>query len=140
MYRRILVAYDGSAGARKALDVGLDLAQRLGADLATLAVEERLPHYAATVGEMAEEKASRDRYFADLQAEVSERGQDRGLATHTEVRAGQAARVTTHYAAEGRFDLLIVGHKGHSDVWGLFMGSTADKISRHAPCSVLIVR
>jgi len=40
----------------------------------------------------------------------------------------------------GRYDLVVVGHAGHSHVWGSFMGTTAEKVSRHAPCDVLIVR
>lgn len=139
MYRRILVAYDGSEGAKKALATGIALASEWGSELRTLSVEERLPHYAATVGEMDEEKEWRDRYFAELQAAAVEQAWERGVQVRTEVQVGQAARVITDYAKAGGFDLLIIGRKGHSGVWGTFMGSTADKISRHAPCSVLIV-
>jgi hypothetical protein len=35
---------------------------------------------------------------------------------------------------------VVIGHTGHSGVWGLFLGTTAEKVSRHAACSVLIVR
>jgi nucleotide-binding universal stress UspA family protein len=140
MYRRILVAYDGSEGSRKALDAGIALAGVFGAELRALSVEEHLPRYAATVGEMDEEKAERDRYFRELQARAVDLARERGLHIGTEVRTGQAARVIAEYAQEGRYDLLVIGHSGHSEVWGGFLGSTADKIVRHAPCSVLIVR
>jgi len=43
-------------------------------------------------------------------------------------------------AQEGKFDLILVGHSGLSGVWAKFLGTTAEKVSRHAPCSVLIVR
>jgi nucleotide-binding universal stress UspA family protein len=36
--------------------------------------------------------------------------------------------------------LVVVGHTGHSGVWGRFLGTTAEKVSRHAAGSVLIVR
>lgn len=140
MFHRIVIAFDGSPGARRALTVGLDLARELGAAVWVLSVEEYLPHYAATVGEVLEEKDERDRYFAALQAEATAMGRERGLAVRTEIRAGQAARAITAFAEEERADLLVIGHSGHSEVWGRFMGSTADKISRHAPCSVLVVR
>ncbi len=35
-------------------------------------------------------------------------------------------------------DLIVLGHSGHSAVWGRFLGTTAEKVSRHAHCSVLI--
>jgi nucleotide-binding universal stress UspA family protein len=43
-------------------------------------------------------------------------------------------------AERHRADLIVVGHSGHSSVWGRFLGSTAEKTGHHAPCSVLIVR
>jgi nucleotide-binding universal stress UspA family protein len=35
---------------------------------------------------------------------------------------------------------LIIGHRGHSGIWGRLLGTTADKVVDHAPCSVLVVR
>jgi predicted RNA-binding Zn-ribbon protein involved in translation (DUF1610 family) len=56
MFQKILLAYDGSSGAKRALDVALELAKVASAELWALAVEERLPQYAATVDEVKEEK------------------------------------------------------------------------------------
>lgn len=44
------------------------------------------------------------------------------------------------YALEVGADLLIIGHSGHSGIWGRLLGTTADKVVDHAPCSVLVVR
>ncbi|HXG02568.1 MAG TPA: universal stress protein [Candidatus Binatia bacterium] len=52
MFRRILVAYDGSESALAALQVGVALCGALGSDLASISVEEHLPRYAATLGEV----------------------------------------------------------------------------------------
>ena len=52
MYRRILVAYDGSEGARAALKQGIALAKALNAELSCVLVEEHLPHYAASISEV----------------------------------------------------------------------------------------
>jgi nucleotide-binding universal stress UspA family protein len=139
MYRRILVAYDGSAGAKRALIAAAALAEEWGSELCALWVEEHLPHYAATVGEVDEEKAVQDRYFGQLQVEAIALGREHGVQVRTEERIGQPARVVTDFAQELGSDLLVIGRSGHSEVWGRFLGSTADKISRYAPCAVLIV-
>jgi nucleotide-binding universal stress UspA family protein len=43
-------------------------------------------------------------------------------------------------ARDAEPDPLFVGHSGHSGLWGTFLGTTADKVVRHAPRSVFIVR
>ena len=58
----------------------------------------------------------------------------------TLLRPGQPAQTIVEVAKEGKFDLVLVGHTGLSGVWAAFLGTTAEKVSRHAPCSVLIVR
>lgn len=88
---------------------------------------------------MDEEKALQDRYFGQLQAEAIALAQVHGVRVRSEARIGQPARVVTDFAREVGSDLLVIGRSGHSEAWGRFMGSTADKISRHAPCAVLIV-
>lgn len=139
MYQHILVAYDGSDGAKRALLAAMRLAAGWKREIRVLWIEERLPHYAATVGEMDEEKALQDRYFATLEADALALGRQHEVQVYTAVRVGQAARTITAFAEEQGADLLVIGRTGHSGVWGRFMGSSADKISRHAPCSVLIV-
>ena len=44
------------------------------------------------------------------------------------------------HADEGGYDLIIVGHSGHSELWGRLLGDTADRIADHAHCSVLVVK
>jgi nucleotide-binding universal stress UspA family protein len=63
-----------------------------------------------------------------------------GVLVETEVLLGHPAQQIVQAAQEHHVDLIVVGHSGHSGVWGMFLGTTAEKVSRHAPCSVLIVR
>jgi nucleotide-binding universal stress UspA family protein len=53
---------------------------------------------------------------------------------------GHAAQRVVEFARKEGADLIVIGHSGHSSVWGTFLGTTADKIVRHAACSVLVVR
>src|SRR6266542_3603770 len=52
MFKRILVAYDGSEGAQAALRMGIGLAKSPGTELYSISVEEHLHRYAATIGEV----------------------------------------------------------------------------------------
>jgi nucleotide-binding universal stress UspA family protein len=66
MFRKILVANDGSENAFRALEVAVDLARRYGAELHQLSVEEHLPHYAASLGEVLEAQREELDYFDEV--------------------------------------------------------------------------
>jgi len=140
MYRKILLAYDGSQGAKMALAAALGLAQVHRAQLWALAVEEKLPRFSGTIDEVQEEKEFANQHYGKLLAEAREEAAKAGLELKTLLRPGHAAQTILQVAREGVFDLIVVGHSGLSGVWAMFLGTTAEKVSRHAPCSVLIVR
>lgn len=140
MFRKILLAYDGSAGARRALEVALELAHVSHADLWALAVEERLPHYAATIDEMEEAKEFANRYYQEALSVAYLQALRAGVELKSEIRAGHAAHTIIDFTKEGGFDLVVLGSSGHSNVWEMFLGTTAEKVSRHVPCTVLLVR
>ena len=45
----------------------------------------------------------------------------------------------SEFAAAGRFDLVVLGHRGHF-LRDHLLGSTADRVAENAPCPVMIVR
>ena len=63
-----------------------------------------------------------------------------GVELKSEIRAGHAACTIVDFTKEGGFDLVVLGSSGHSKVWVMFLGTTAEKVSLHIPCTVLIVR
>ncbi|HYU71610.1 MAG TPA: universal stress protein [Ktedonobacteraceae bacterium] len=140
MYRKILVAYDGSKGARKAFEAALQLAETFQAELWALGVEEHLPHFAATIDEMEEEKSFANHYYEECLDIASAQAMKKGVKLKPLIRAGHVAHTILEVTREGRFDLLVMGHSGRSEAWTAFLGTTAEKVSRHAPCTVLIVR
>lgn len=140
MFHKILVAYDGSAGSQRALTVALELTKQFGSELWALAVEERLPHAVATIDEIQEEKELADRFYGEKLAEARTRAMAEGVDFRTEIRGGHAARTIVDFVKDGAFDLVVLGHSGHSAVWATFLGTTAEKVSRHVPCTVMLVR
>ena len=140
MYRKILLAYDGSEGANRALEVGVQLAQIHGAELSAVAVEEKLPRFSGTIDEVQEEKQFANEQYGKLLEAAKVKAKEAGIELKTLMRPGHPAQTIVAVAKEGKFDLVLVGHTGLSGVWAAFLGTTAEKVSRHAPCSVLIVR
>jgi nucleotide-binding universal stress UspA family protein len=63
-----------------------------------------------------------------------------GVSVNTHARQGGPADVILHVAEEQNADLVIVGNKGMSGAKRFLLGSVPNKVSHHAPCSVLIVR
>lgn len=140
MFKKILLAYDGSEGANRSLEAGIELARVHQAELWALAVQERLPRFSGTMDEVQEEKAFANQHYGQLLEVARTKAQDAGLELKTLMRPGHPAQTILQAAKEGKFDLILVGHSGLSGVWAAFLGTTAEKVSRHAPCSVLIVR
>ncbi len=140
MFRKILLAYDGSAGADRALALGIELTQVHQGELWALAVEERLPRFPGTMDEVKEEKQLADQHYRQLLAKAQAQARQAGLELKALLRPGHAAQTIVQVAQEGKFDAVLVGHSGLSGVWAKFLGTTAEKVSRHAPCTVIIVR
>jgi nucleotide-binding universal stress UspA family protein len=140
MFKKILLAYDGSEGAGKGLKAGIKLAKVHQAELCALAVEEKLPRFSATIDEVQEEKEFADQQYGKILKVAEALAKEAGVDLRTMVRPGHPAKTIVGVAKEGKFDLILVGHSGLSEVWARFLGTTAEKVSRHAPCSVLIVR
>lgn len=140
VYRKILVPLDGSRGPWKAFRKALLLAEDAGSQVAVLSVKEHLPRYAATVGEVDEELQRGNEYFARLQSQARELAAERGLRLAAATVVGHVARSIVEYAREQNFDLITIGHIGHSGIWGTLLGSTTDRVVEHAHCDVLVVR
>ena len=140
MFTKILVAYDGSEGAKAALRIGVGLGKSLAAELHSISVEEHLPHYAATIGEVQDAKERVDEYFRVLAKEARDQAALAGVELQTMIRQGHEVESIVSYAREGGFNLLLAGYHGHSRIFERVMGSTAQSIVRLSPCSVLLAK
>lgn len=140
MFRKILVANDGSEGAKKAVRAAIDLAKRYQAELHELSVEEHLPHYAATVGEVLESKQEAADYFRKITAESQRVAQASGVTLRSHVMPGHEVETIVTFAKDHGFDLLVIGFMGHSKIFGRIWGSTSQNLTKLSPCTVLVVK
>ena len=138
-FQKILVAIDGSPGGQKALETAIELAKLTRASLHALAVEGKLPAYAATIGEVDEVKREKDVFFETIARLAQDQAREEGIEIGVDVRPGHAAELIVRHAQEGSFDLVVVGHKGHF-LEDYLLGSTADRVAHHAVCPVMIVK
>jgi nucleotide-binding universal stress UspA family protein len=141
MFKKILVGLDGSDASWHALQAALRVSNLEQApEIWVVSVEERLPHMPELIDELEEEKNRVNAVFEKVQQKAVEIASEAGVAIKTQKVVGHAAQGLVRFAEEGRFDLIVLGHSGVSGVWGRFLGGTADKVVRHAPCDVLVVR
>lgn len=142
MYKRILMAYNGSEAGQKALLDCADIAQWSQATLFLVAV---MPLYMGMIGvesgvyspELMEDEKLK--YQATLDEGVR-RLADKGYQAKGEVLVGETVDEITQYARKMEVDLIVVGHK-HLDSWAArwWRGSVSSSLIEHSPCSVLVV-
>ncbi len=140
MFEHLLIAIDGSDSSLTAAEAAIDLAAKLHARLDMLSVEETPPRYISAHEETTREHTAALAYFERLHAPLRRKAEQRGVQVQSNVRSGHEGQVMLDYLVTESCDLLVLGYQGHSGVWGAFLGSTADKVMTHAPCSTLIMR
>ena len=142
MYKRILLAYDGSDAGQKALLDCQDLAQWSGSELSLIAVMPSAMSFVGLEGGVYDielEEREKKKYRAVLD-EGLRRLSDAGYSAKGELVAGEAIDEITRSARKMEADLIVVGHK-HLDSWAArwWRGSISGALIEHAPCSVLVV-
>ncbi|KAA0011234.1 universal stress protein [Billgrantia pellis] len=146
MFHSILVPVDGSEGAKKALDVACQLADRADATLHILHIPEELSHETTLVwgiGAIAVEASRQER--EDIGHQVVEKAAEiaRSLGVtkiETVIGQGDPARTIVSEARRRGVDAIVMGSRGLSDLRGLMVGSVSHKVSHVAECTVITVR
>ncbi|HEY3303701.1 MAG TPA: universal stress protein [Candidatus Binatia bacterium] len=139
MFKRILVAYDGSDGAKFALDKVTEMAEAAAAELLLLAVG-RIPEYAETVSEAEEAREQAKSYYSKIMEDAADRLRQQGLSATVRIDFGKPGDVILRIAEESGADLIALGTNPHSAMRRRFLGATVDKVVDRAHCSVLVVR
>ena len=141
MYKRILLAYDGSESGQKALLDCRDIVQWSGATLTLVAV---MPHHIDFIGaeggfyDPKLTEREKQNYQTILQQGLKDLS-DAGHTANGEVLVGDTVSEITNYARKVKADLIVVGHK-HLDGWAArwWRGSSSGALIEHAHCSVLV--
>jgi nucleotide-binding universal stress UspA family protein len=146
MFASIVVGTDGSDTAKTAVRYAIDLARELGARLQIVSAYEPVADHrpAEERLQVPEDAQWMVNLREDVLAQLEEAKEDAGIAGVTNVetfaRQGDAADAILDVAEEQRSDLIVVGNRGMTGAKRFLLGSVPNKVSHHAPCSVLIVR
>lgn len=140
MFKRILVATDGSVPSRAAALTAADLARTLGASLTLLAVYQQPPGFEGEPGYSRDLEAALRGADALLEAEASAIQADGGPPAETEaIGGGQPGQTIVNATASGQYDLLVMGTRGLGGFQGTFLGSVSADVAAHCPIPVLVV-
>jgi nucleotide-binding universal stress UspA family protein len=127
---KMLVPVDGSRASIRAADYARVLANKTGADLTLLYVQE------STLARI------RPKLSENIGRNVLSKMADRlkGLKLEQRLEKGDVAKVITETSDKENYDLIIIGNKGHGDARRFLLGSVSDHVLHYGNRAVLIVK
>ena len=145
MFGSIVVGTDGSETAEEAVRQAVELAARLGATLQIVSAYEPVP--AGRLREEAQPVPTDLQWMINPREDVDatlrraeQAAREGGVEAETYARQGDPADAILDVAEERGADLIVVGNKGMTGARRFLLGSVPNRVSHHAPCSVLIIR
>lgn len=140
MYNRILVPTDGSEHTEQAVDHAIDLAQKYDAAIHAL--------YVINTGALPSlEPGFREEYIAvgeeigdDSVGAIASKGSAAGIDVTTSVIRGVPYEEILDYTDANDIDLIAMGTHGRTGLRRFLLGSVAERVIRHTPVPVLLVR
>lgn len=147
MYKRILVATDGSPLSKKAVDGAIGLASALGADLVALKVVPRYPEsfFEGSLGLAAQDAARVEKLWAEngqaIVDAVKQKAELAGLrAKAVTLKSDLVAESVLATAKKHKCDLVVMASHGRRGLKRILMGSETQKVLTHAHLPVLVLR
>jgi nucleotide-binding universal stress UspA family protein len=139
MFQRILIAWDGSEVALRALDVAIDITRRNEAELVAVSIAYA-PTHAETSADRAESAGAARRYLRETFEEVRDRAERAGVEVEHRILEGESpARLLLDYAHEHGFDLIVSGHHHARRAGRLLLSGLAQSLIADTTVPVLIV-
>jgi nucleotide-binding universal stress UspA family protein len=145
MYDSMVVGTDGSGTAKEAVRQAAELAGRIGAKIHLVSAYEPVPEARlreerqAAPGDMEWMINPREDVSSTLEDAAKSIRED-GVEVIVHAREGDPADAILDVAEEQGADLIVVGNKGMTGAKRFLLGSVPNKVSHHAPCSVMIIR
>jgi nucleotide-binding universal stress UspA family protein len=142
IWNRICCAVDFSEPSWIAMEHAAELASRLGADLTLVHVRPPPPPAATDVLVSSRGTSDVDARQAEETLEVwrSDAEARASRPVRAKVLLGDPALEIARFASDSGADLVVLGTHGRSGLSRLLLGSVAERVLRHAPVPVLVIR
>jgi len=137
--KRILVPVDFSKTSMKAMRYAVPVAKQCGAKLVLLHVVE-YPGFAPELDYVGFDTESMRQRLKQQLREFARRTVPGEIQTDVQVECGVGFDIITAFAKKKRADLIVLTTHGYTGFKHILLGSTAERVVRHAPCPVLVVR
>jgi nucleotide-binding universal stress UspA family protein len=145
MFGSIVVGTDGSETAAEAVRQATELAKSTGDSIDLVSAYE--PVSSARLREEAQQVPKDLEWMVNPREDVdatleqaSDQIKEAGVGVQTYAREGDPADAILDVAEERNAGLIVVGNKGMTGAKRFLLGSVPNKVSHHAPCSVMIIR
>lgn len=146
MYKRFLIATDGTELSDRALHHGLELAQRCGASVVAVNVVAHYPRSyfdGEALLDVSEAKRSEERWVESAKAllnAVVTKGKDAGVDISTQlVRSDLIGESIIQVASDQGCDVIVMATSGRKGLQRVLMGSETQYVITHSPIPVLVV-
>lgn len=143
IYRKIMVATDGSEHVRKAIAAAVEIAKVSGAKLYAVYVMAD-DEFSMTYPKNAELEKVFVNYLRnegkEATAYVEISGKDKNIEVESVILEGSPAHEIVNFAEENDIDLIVMGTHGKSAIERFLLGSVAENVVRHSKKAALVVR
>jgi nucleotide-binding universal stress UspA family protein len=150
IYKKIVIATDGSENAKKAASSAIELARLAGAKLYVLNVIPTIPHlsyYGIPIEPPTQVSFDEREFEVNLEAsgnralsEIKEMGEKVGVKVESVLIRGHPGSEIIAFAEKNDIDLIVMGTLGKSGIDRFLIGSVATDVGRNAKTRVMIVR
>ncbi len=142
LFKKILVATDGSENAIKAASYGVNIAEATGAEVYALYVVST--EHAVTTRTVMGWSEAFEEYLANKGgaaiAYVEKLGKEAGVKVEPVFLKGIPAEKILEYTEESNIDLVVMGTQGLTGIKRFLIGSVAENVLRHSKVPVMIIR
>jgi nucleotide-binding universal stress UspA family protein len=141
LFSKLLVPVDGSENSLRALEEAIFLSKKLDAQITALHVMEKAPTvYIHPQKELEELLKDYRKESERILEKCQQIGKNNRIELNMAISEGDVASKIIQYAEKGRFDMVVMGHRGSGKFKEMVLGSVSEKVLHRTKCSVLIVR
>ncbi|AKB66407.1 universal stress protein [Methanosarcina mazei] len=142
LYKKILIATDGSENGAQAINAGIEIARLSQGKVYALYVIDNTC-YPAEKWNPKLKTAMEEQFKAfglEMTATVEEAAKAAGIDVEFVIREGHPAEKILDFAEKQDIDMIVVGSLGKTDAERFLLGSVSEKVVRNAKVPVLVVR